>query len=96
MSEIRHRQEKPSPEIDYAEIYIPDDRHLGTGLFKTVTKPGALSTGQAVSSLMINVPTFQISLNLNPLTKEIPVLLGFADNRDPISRKVYFFPETAN
>ena len=93
MSEIRHRQEKSSPEIDYAEIYIPDDRYLGSGLFTTVTEPGALSAGKAVSSIMIKVPAFQISLNLNPLTKEIPVLLGFADDSGPISRKIYFFPE---
>lgn len=96
MSEIKHRQEKPSPEIDYAEICIPDGRYLGTGIFKTVTKPGALSAGKAVSSLMIKAPAFQISLNLNPLTKEIAVLLGFANGSDPISRKIYFFPESTN
>lgn len=73
---------------------IPDDRYFGTGTFKTVTKPGALSTGKAIVSLMVRVPAFQISLNLNPLTKEIPVLLGFADGSDPLSRKIYFFPES--
>jgi hypothetical protein len=96
MSEIKHRQEKSIPEIDYAEIYIPDDRHLGTGLFKTVIKPGALSTGKAVASLMVNVPIFKILLDLNPSTKEILVLLGFADGSDPISRKIYLFPENVN
>jgi hypothetical protein len=93
MPEIRHRQDKPSPEIEYAEIHIPDDRHLGTGSFTTVTKPSALSTGKAVSSIMFNPPSFQISLNLNPSTGEIPVLLGAANGSDPISRKVFLFQE---
>ncbi len=93
MPEIKHRQENASPEIEYAEIYIPDDRVLGTGSFKTVIKPGGLSKKKVVSSIMINVPAFQISINFNPPTREIPVLLGFANGSDPISRKVYLFPE---
>lgn len=93
MPEIKHRQTTPSPEIEYAEIHIPDDRHLGTGRFTTVTKPGALSSGKAVSSIMFNPPLFQISLNLNPSTGEIPVLLGAANGSDPTSRKVFLFQE---
>ena len=92
MPEIKHRQANPSPEIEYAEIHIPDDRHLGTGSFKIVTKRGALSTGKAVSSIMINPPVFQIAVNLNPSTRQIPVLLGLADGSDAISRKTYLFP----
>ncbi len=93
MPEIKHRQDKASPEIEYAEIYIPDDKHLGTGSFRTVIKPGALSIGKAVSSIMIQVPAFQISVNLNPSTREIPVLLGPANGSEPISRKVFLFSE---
>ena len=88
-----HRQVSASPEIEYAEIHVPDDRHLGTGNFTTVTKPSALSSGKAVSSIMFNPPLFQISLNLNPSTGEIPVLLGAANGSDPTSRKVFFFQE---
>ena len=40
MPEIKHRQDKASPEIEFAEIYIPDDRRLGTRSFKTVIKAG--------------------------------------------------------
>lgn len=96
MPEIKRRQTNPSPEIEYTEIYIPDDRYLGTGSFKTVTKCGVLSSEKAISSIMINPPIFQISINLNPATREIPVLLGCADGSDPISRKVYIFPENIN
>jgi len=96
MPEIKRRQINPCPEIDYAEIHIPDDKNLGTGSFVTVTKCDALSSHKAISSIMINQPVFQISVNLNPSTKEIPVLLGFADGSDPISKKTYFFPENVN
>ena len=96
MAEIKHRQTNGSPEIEYAEIYIPDGSYLGTGSFKTVIKPDVFSSKKAVSSIMYNPPVFQISVNLNPSTKEIPVLLGFADSSDPISTKTYFFPENVN
>lgn len=93
MPEIEHHQDNPSPEIEYGEIHIPDDKYLGTGSFITVTKPGALSRGKAVSSIMFNPPLFQISLNLNPSTGEIPVLLGAANGSDPTSGKMYLFQE---
>ena len=93
MPEIKHRQDKASPEIEFGEIYIPDDKRLATGSFKTVIKAGALSTGKAVSSIMIQVPAFQISVNLNPSTGEIPVLLGLANGSEPISKRVFLFPE---
>ena len=96
MVEIKHRQTNGSPEIEYAEIYIPDDSYLGTGSFKTVIKPDVFSSKRAILSIMYNPPVFQISVNLNPSTKEIPVLLGFADGSYPISRKIYFFPENVN
>jgi len=96
MPEIKHRQDKASPEIEYSEIYMPDDRHLGTGSFRTVIKPNAFSTGKAISSIMIQVPVFQISVNFNPSTKEIPVLLGLANGSEPISKKTFLFPEEVN
>jgi hypothetical protein len=89
MAEIRHRQHGGSPEIEYSEIYIPDDKVLGTGSFTTILKPNALSKKNPIISLMVNVPIFQISVNINPQTKEIPVLLGKADGTDPISKKIY-------
>ncbi|MFH1702787.1 MAG: Shedu anti-phage system protein SduA domain-containing protein [Nitrospirota bacterium] len=93
MPEIKHRQTNPRPEIEYAEIYIPDDRYFGTGSFKTVVKSGALSGEKSISNIMINPPIFQISVNLNPATREIHILLGHADGSDPLSRKLYVFPK---
>ncbi len=93
MPEIKHRQVNASPEIEYGEIHIPDDKNLGAGNYKIVIKKGAFSGKKVISSIMINVPVFQISVNFNPATLEIPVLLGRADSSDPISSKTYMFPD---
>ena len=93
MGSIKIRRERTAPQIDYAEINIPDDKDLGTGSFTTVLNQGALSGRNSISSVMINVPVFQISVNINPGTEAIPVLLGRADNSNPISRKVFILPQ---
>ncbi len=88
MPAIKHRQPNASPEVEYGEINIPDDKNLGTGTFTTLLKPNALLGTKTISSIMINAPRFQISVNINPGTKEIPVLLGRAD-ADHISGKIF-------
>lgn len=93
MGEIKTRQENPGPGIEYSELHIPDEENLGTGSYRTVLEPNALARRQPTSSLIVNIPVFQISLNVNPATKEIPVLLGKADNTPPISEKVFRLPE---
>lgn len=96
MPEIKHRQINPNPGVEYGEIHIPDDRALGTGSFKIVTKPNAFVEHKAISSIMINVPVFQISVNFNPAIYEIPVLLGYADGSEPKSMKIFLFPVYIN
>jgi len=92
MGEIRHRQAETSPEIEYAEIHIPDDQNLGCGTYRTVLKPNALSKKEGIHSIMLNAPAFQISVNINVRTREIPVLVGKADGSDPRSRKTFILP----
>lgn len=93
MATIKTRQEKPAPGINYSEIFIPDDRNLGTGKFTTVLQPNALAVKDPIASIILNVPVFQMSININPATKEIPVLLGKADNSPPLSQKVFKLPQ---
>lgn len=93
MPPIKHSQPNPSPEIEYGEINIPDDKNLGEGRFITVLRPRALVANKPIMSIMINVPVFQISVNINPQTNLIPVLLGKAGKSDPLSRKVYRIPK---
>lgn len=89
MPEIKHRQTGGSPETEYAEIHIPDDQNMGDGTFTTVLKPNALSKDKAIVSMMLKAPAFQISVNINPAPREIPVLLGRADGSEPSSKKVF-------
>jgi hypothetical protein len=93
MPPINNRRYNPSPEIEYSEINIPDDTNLGTGSFTTVLKPDSLIESKVICGMLINIPVFQISVNINPPTKEIPVLLGRADGTDPISKRVFRIPD---
>ena len=83
MGEIKHRLSSTAPDIEYAEIYIPNENNLGTGQFTTVLKEGALVKNNPIVSMMIKRPIFQISVNINPQTFKIPILLGRADNSEP-------------
>lgn len=96
MTEIKYRQPNSSPEIQYGEIHIPDDENLGTGTFATLLKPNVLSSTKVISSIMINRPKFQISVNINPGSRKIPVLLGKADGTDPISSQTFLLPPNAD
>ena len=88
MPEIRHRQRNAAPEIDYAEIHIPDDTDWGTGSFTIVFKPDALAATKAIASIILNAPRFQLSVTVNP-NMEVPVALGRADGSDPSSTETF-------
>jgi hypothetical protein len=91
VTEIRHQQQSPSPNVSLSEIHIPDDSDLGTGTFSTVFNPGALSSNTAFDSIIVNEPRFQISATVN-LNKEVPVRLGRADGSQPLDRVVFRLP----
>lgn len=88
MPEIRHRQQNAAPEIDYAEIHIPDDTDWGTGSFTTVFKPNSLTATKTIASIMFNAPRFQMSVTVNP-NREVLVALGPADGSDPRSAETF-------
>jgi len=93
VAEIRNRQDNPGPSIDYSEIYIPDEQDFGKGIYTAVLQPDILANGEPVTSWAVNTPVFQISLNVDPTTEEISVLLGKADGGPPSARRVFSFPE---
>ena len=93
VAEIHKRQNNPGPGIDYGEIYISDGQYLGTGRYTLALQPNALVNQKVIAGIMINQPIFQISVNINPGTKEVPVLLGRADGSDPISQKLFSLPQ---
>jgi hypothetical protein len=93
MAAIKHRIPWITPEIEYGEIDIPDSRDMGTGSFTTVLKPNTLAfLNKPVISVMAKKPVFQISVELNPQTGLITVLLGKADGTEPVSNETFRFP----
>jgi hypothetical protein len=91
MPPIKHQQLGGSPEIELAEIHIPDDSNLGTGSFVTKFKLGEPSPSKTVTSIMINAPIFQISVTVNP-NRQMAVLLGEAEGSEPRSREIFLLP----
>ncbi|MBC8413135.1 MAG: hypothetical protein ISR96_10640 [Nitrospira sp.] len=96
MSEVRSREDKPLPGIDYSEIHIPDENDLGTGEFTTVLDPGALGKVNPIISSIINKPIFQLIVNINAAEYSVSALLGQADNSPVKSKKVYTVTEDIN
>jgi len=82
---IKHRRQNPSPEIEYSVLAIPDENDFGTGRFTMLVKANELSSAKAITCIVVISPAFQISVNINPWTLEITVILARADGIDPIS-----------
>jgi len=93
MEGMKKRFENPSPQIEYSEINIPTKSKISTGSYLIVVKPNFLNRKEVISSIMLNPPIFQISVNINPSTKKIPILLGRADSSTSISKKTFILPE---
>lgn len=92
MSEIFSREQKPAPGIDYSEIHIPDKKSLGTGIFTMVIEPDAMVKNNPIVSSIVNVPVFQLMVNINSEEKEVVALIGRADNTPALSRKAFELP----
>jgi hypothetical protein len=93
MPEIKSREDRPLPGIEYSEISIPDENDLGTGTFTTVIEQKALAKINPIMSSIINEPDFQMIITINSAEEEVTALLGRADNTPPLSRKVFIIPE---
>ena len=93
MSEVKSREHKLLPGIEYSEILIFDEDNLGTGVFTTVLEPDAMSKINPILSSIINVPEFQLIVNINSAENEVTVLLGKADNSPASSREVFILPK---
>jgi hypothetical protein len=97
MAEVRNRIENPSPDLVFQEIHIPDDSNCGTGTFRFLAKkdvlvPPSRPEPKALVAMVLNPPRFQVSVSVNPGTREIPVLLGRADGSPPISARAFVLP----
>lgn len=92
MAEIKSRQQKPVPGIDYSEIHIPDEQNLGTGTFTTVLESDAMKKNNPVISTIVNEPVFKLFVSINLAIEEVTVLLGKADKSPPLARDVFKIP----
>ena len=92
MAEIKSRENKTLPGIEYSEIHIPDEDNLGTGVFTTVLEPNSMTKINPIISTIINVPVFKLIVNINSAENEITILLGKADNSPALSREIFILP----
>ncbi len=93
MPEIKSREAKPIPGVEYSEIRIPDEHYLGTGEFTTVIEPGALSRINPIISNVMNEPYFLLIVNINLGIDQVTALLGKMHEEPPVSRKVFAVPK---
>ncbi|RJQ45996.1 MAG: hypothetical protein C4538_07730 [Nitrospiraceae bacterium] len=93
MAEIKSREDKPLPGIEYSEIIIHDENDLGTGTFTTAIEKKALAKINPIISTIINEPEFKMIVTINSGEEEVTVLLGKAPNTPALSRKVFKIPE---
>ncbi|NOZ68387.1 MAG: hypothetical protein GXP46_03900 [Deferribacteres bacterium] len=93
MPEIKSREAKPIPGVEYSEIRIPDEHYLGTGEFTTVIEPKAMSRINPIISNVMNEPYFLLIVNINLGIDQVTALLGKMYDEPPISRKVFAIPK---
>lgn len=96
MAEIKSREDKPIPGVDYSEIRIPDEFYLGTGEFTTMVEPKALAKINPIISNVMNEPYFLMIVTINLGIDQVTVLLGKAHDEGPICRKVFDIPKDIN
>ncbi len=93
MPEIKSREARPIPGVEYSEIRIPDEHYLGTGEFTTVIEPKAMSRINPIISNVMNEPYFLLIVNINLGIDQVTALLGKMHDEPPVSRKVFAIPK---
>lgn len=96
MAEVSSRQNDPGPDIDFQEVYLPNDQDYGTGVFRFQVKEKTLTGRGKITATAVHAPHFQISAALNLGRKEVPVDLGKFDGSDPMARNVFLLPVNIN
>lgn len=83
------------PEIKETTLFLNAESDISNGKFETILKSGALFHYKPIVNLIVNVPIFQLSVNLNP--QNIPprcvVLIGKPVENFPRDRKIFLIPD---
>lgn len=96
MPEIRSREDKPIPGVEYSEIHIPDEKDIGTGSFATVLEPRALKKNNPIVSSIQNEPEFLMIVSINIAIEQVTAMLGKSHDTPPLCRKVFTIPSDIN
>jgi hypothetical protein len=93
MAELKSREDKPIPGVDYSEIRFPDEQYLGTGEFTTMVAPKSLGKINPIISNVMNEPYFLMIVTINLGIDQVTALLGKAHDEGAICRKVFDIPK---
>lgn len=93
MSEIKSREDGPVPGVKYSEIYIPDEKKVGTGSFATVLEPAALKKINPIVSSIQNEPVFLMIVSINIAIEQATAMIGKSHNTPPLDRRVFTIPK---
>lgn len=96
MSEIKSREAKPIPGVEYSEIHIPDKDNIGTGFFTTMLEPRALKKNNPIVSSIQNEPVFLLIVSINIAIEQVTAMIGKSHGAPPLCRKVFTIPADIN
>lgn len=94
MAEMKNRESNPVPGVEYSEIYISDEKDMGTGTFTTVLEPKALKKINPIISSIQNEPVFMLIVSINIAIAQVTAMIGKSHNTAPLDRKVFNIPES--
>jgi len=94
MAEMKNRETTPIPGVEYSEIYIPDEKDLGSGTFTSVLEPRALKKINPIISSIQNEPVFLMIVSINIAISQVTAMIGKSHNTAPLDRKVFNIPES--
>lgn len=94
---LNFEQKIPSsaPEIKETKLFLEAETNVERGKFITILKSSQLTQKKLIASIIVNVPIFQLSVNLNPQTAPAKciVLIGKPIENSPRDRKVFLIPD---
>lgn len=84
-----------APEIKETTIFLNMENDISSGKFETILNSGVLFQRKPIVSLIVNVPIFQLSVNLNPQNTppRCVVLIGKPVENFPRDKKTFLIPD---
>ncbi len=90
---MKYSKEYPVPGFSRLTVDLLGDTIPATGSYEVAVLPGALKALRPIACVATGAPLFQILIGISPLSAEVLVAVGTADNRPPVSYKIYELPD---